>query len=494
MNMNHPTATSPARITLLLFSLLCLCLTSCKDYDPLVEDWRGNLPAPTSADETFGGGEGTAASPYIIASPQHLAQLASNVNAGISNYEGKTFRLSNDIILSGFEWTPIGISMRLSFRGSFDGGGHAVRGMSIKRWKGENVGLFGFLHNATVSNLTVEGDISAAYENCAMIAGVANASTFTSCKAEGTIEHLESNGEFYSEAVGGICGKANTSAVFRDCENAAYAESLIYAAYAGGICGRMTQPDYATKGYIFENCRNSGNLQASYCGGICGWLDDNFAQDGDSPYMLSITRCTNTGTVISPRCAGGILGGTSLLQIYQQPGEAGSGDFDEFLENNKPYLAALIDQCRNSGKITSFAGKQYAYLAGIAAYAMCAHITNSYSDGIIECPEGKKSFKAGLVANSVFFNRIEHCYFLTSPSSPSLQLFGSQHFVMNNEVSKRAEIIDCWTDSDATPDTENCNGAVQKFSETAWPTFGAPWASSGSWNGGSPVYPTLSGQ
>ena len=494
MKMKHRTSTPLALFSLLLLSLLALSISSCKDYDPLPlsDEWTGNLPAPTSPDETYGGGEGTADAPYIIATPRHLAQLASNVNAGITNCEGKTFRLANDISLSGYEWTPIGISMRLSFRGTFDGAGHAIRGMSIKRWQGENVGLFGYLHNAAVTNLTVEGDISAAYENCAMIAAVANSSSFTSCKAEGTIEHLEGYGDIYSDAVGGICGTANANAVFRNCENAVDATSLVYTAYAGGICGHMTQPDYTTQGYIFEDCRNSGSLQASYSGGICGWLDDNFAQAGETPFMLTIARCENTGTIISPRYAGGILGGVSLLQIYQQPGDAGSGDFDEFLENNEPYLAALIDQCRNSGKITSFAGKQYAYLAGIAAYAMCVNITNSYSDGVIDCPEGKKSFKAGLVGNSVFFNRIEHCYFLTSPASPSLQLFGSEHFVMNTEVCKRAEIIDCWTDSDATPDTTNCHGAVQRFSATAWPAFGAPWASSGSWNGGSPVYPTLS--
>ena len=51
---------------------------------------------PTAKFPTTSGGAGTAGSPYLIKTIDDLNKLAADVNSG-TNYEGKYFRLENDL-------------------------------------------------------------------------------------------------------------------------------------------------------------------------------------------------------------------------------------------------------------------------------------------------------------------------------------------------------------------------------------------------------------
>jgi hypothetical protein len=78
----------------------------------------------------FGGGNGTSqVQAYEISTPEQLAQLAYNVNAG-SDYSNKYFKLTADIDLLGKEWTPIGYRFypgaERGFNGIFDGNNKTI--------------------------------------------------------------------------------------------------------------------------------------------------------------------------------------------------------------------------------------------------------------------------------------------------------------------------------------------------------------------------------
>jgi hypothetical protein len=75
-------------------------------------------------------GNGTQANPYLIESPQHLAFLSDMVNAGVSNYQGQYFLLTQDISLSNQSWVPIGDETH-PFKGHFNGGGHMIDSVLI---------------------------------------------------------------------------------------------------------------------------------------------------------------------------------------------------------------------------------------------------------------------------------------------------------------------------------------------------------------------------
>ncbi|MDR1321428.1 MAG: cell wall-binding repeat-containing protein [Gracilibacteraceae bacterium] len=112
----------------------------------------------------FAGGSGTSADPYTIADAAQLGLFRDAVNAGTS-YAGKHIALSEDIDISGEDWTPIGsanapTATALKFAGSFDGGGHTVSGLTIGAEDDPasllNAGFFAILANtATVKNLSL---------------------------------------------------------------------------------------------------------------------------------------------------------------------------------------------------------------------------------------------------------------------------------------------------------------------------------------------------
>ena len=128
-------------------------------------------------DGKFGGGSGSWYDPYLINNAQQLADLAYLVNEG-KYYKKKYFKLTTDITLndnvlnadgtpntSGTfrEWTPIGEFGSVwddDFMGTFDGCGHTIRGLYIKKTAGDQerlyLGLFGSIKNATLKNINLE--------------------------------------------------------------------------------------------------------------------------------------------------------------------------------------------------------------------------------------------------------------------------------------------------------------------------------------------------
>ena len=122
--------------------------------------WNGTLieePVVSTSDENI----------YEIYNPTQLAWLAAAVNGGLpesravapQSFEGKTFKLMNDIDLGGHEWTPISMSKNLAagetFRGTFDGNYKTIYGLNVNQK--EVAGLFGYIYAATIKDLTVEG-------------------------------------------------------------------------------------------------------------------------------------------------------------------------------------------------------------------------------------------------------------------------------------------------------------------------------------------------
>lgn len=117
-----------------------------------------------------------------IATEEDLRMLAAGVNNGIYTYEGETVTLKNDVALTG-AWTPIGNGSSGSsstgvFRGTFEGGGHTVSGLSIDTSQltsseagMPSAGLFGAV-NGTIRNLNVEGTIRLAGTDNGYVGGI----------------------------------------------------------------------------------------------------------------------------------------------------------------------------------------------------------------------------------------------------------------------------------------------------------------------------------
>lgn len=196
---------------------------------------------------------------YLISSGEDLKCFANEV------YNNPTIkgRLTSCINLGNLEWEPI-----RSFEGIFDGGGHTISNMSITQM-GDDCGFFYSLTNATVKNLTIEGNI------------------------------VEDTGNAWE--VGGIAALADNSTI-QNCTSKV--NITCQASHAGGIVGNS-----AMGTTTIERCSNYGNITRTgdgyvTVGGIIGTIE------GADEVIL--TDCYNKGNISdvdNSDCSGGIIGG-----------------------------------------------------------------------------------------------------------------------------------------------------------------------------------------
>ena len=91
---------------------------------------------------------------YTVYNANGLMNVAELVNGGKTDIN---ITLDTDIDLTGKDWTPIGTDYDNSYKGTFDGGGHTITGLTFTT-NDEYVGLFGYLNRAgTVKNVVMEG-------------------------------------------------------------------------------------------------------------------------------------------------------------------------------------------------------------------------------------------------------------------------------------------------------------------------------------------------
>jgi len=117
--------------------------------------------------------ENTEHAEWTISTAAELAALAEIVNrtwGGIPeayNFAGKTIRLTKNIDLSEYDnWVPIGGFRKFeglhcpdvyAFSGTFDGGGFVISNLTVNRPDISYQGLFGYIVNATIKNVRLEG-------------------------------------------------------------------------------------------------------------------------------------------------------------------------------------------------------------------------------------------------------------------------------------------------------------------------------------------------
>ena len=91
---------------------------------------------------------------YTVTSADGLINVAELVNGGKTDIN---ITLGKNIDLTGKGWTPIGTNYEKRYKGTFDGRGHTIKGLTVTT-NDQFVGLFGYLDKAgTVKNVVMEG-------------------------------------------------------------------------------------------------------------------------------------------------------------------------------------------------------------------------------------------------------------------------------------------------------------------------------------------------
>ena len=130
---------------------------------------------------------------YVISGASDLAQLAANVNSGIS-YENKYFKQTVNIHLNNHDWMPIGTTTN-PLRANYDGGGYEIIDLkaNVTQQNG-NSGLFGYADgNIVIKNIHVSGDVKSKYKAGGICGGMSKYEATTTgvisgCSFKGSVE------------------------------------------------------------------------------------------------------------------------------------------------------------------------------------------------------------------------------------------------------------------------------------------------------------------
>ena len=269
-----------------------------------------------------------------ISDEESLFWFAEQVNVGGNTFAGKTVSLAADITLTA-EWTPVGVSVANSFKGTFDGKNHKITGLNVSG--SEYVGLIGVLDGGTVKNVQFASvDVSGGTDAGTAVGRIINGGTVDNVKVlSGTVSG--------SKRVGGVVGSIKACGTVKNCENAAKVEASTYN--VGGIVGAAYYTETGKEMYITD-CRNTADITSAGvgAGGIVGLSCANVSGNtntgavkgkevggivGEQKTYGSVTGNTNSGAVTNTGTGtdnwgtGGIIGwlryhGTSENSAYPQ--------------------------------------------------------------------------------------------------------------------------------------------------------------------------------
>ena len=163
---------------------------------------------------------------YTVTSADGLINIAKLVNGGKSDIN---ITLDTDIDLTGKDWTPIGTNYENRYKGTFDGRGHTIKGLTVTT-NDQFVGLFGYLDRAgTVKNVVME-DIQITSNHVLMsgnTGGVVGSSwgTIENCSVSGSVSG--------TNCVGGVVGGQKAGSII-GCSSSATVKGT---RYVGGVAG-----------------------------------------------------------------------------------------------------------------------------------------------------------------------------------------------------------------------------------------------------------------
>ena len=193
---------------------------------------------------------------YTVYNADGLLNVAKLVNGGKTDIN---ITLDTDIDLTGKGWTPIGTSFDNSYKGTFDGGGHTITGLTVTT-NDQFVGLFGYLNRAgTVKNVVMEGIQITSNHMFGCTGGVVGYSwgTIENCSVSGSVSG--------TDCVGGVVGSQKAGSIIGCCTSATVKGTHYVGGVAGEKWGTMTAC-YAT-GNVTLEIASQKNL---YGGGVVG--------------------------------------------------------------------------------------------------------------------------------------------------------------------------------------------------------------------------------
>lgn len=256
--------------------------------------------------DRFAGGDGTAVSPYQIASAEQLVVLGSDPNLW-----DKHFVLIRDLDMARIEPNtirPIGDSQVEAFTGVFDGQGHVISHLRIVRPDASWVGLFGLvgrpfegpsedaaghIRNLRLTDVLIQGNYAVGG-----LAGALGSGSIRNCSVTGTVAG--------KDTVGGLAGWA--TGLIESCSATVQIHSIErVGGLVGGVGLEQSIVHCSTSGHVHGE-RWVGGLIGECSGTImvCGIHD--FSSASELVALTQIVQCRSDCSVRGTEAVGGLIG------------------------------------------------------------------------------------------------------------------------------------------------------------------------------------------
>ncbi len=240
---------------------------------------------------------------FEISTPEQLIHLSQNfdttkpANEGVTGqWRVQSFVLKNDINLGGCNFTPIGDDgidsmVDFPFGGTFDGAGHAIRGL-VSEGAGAR-GLFATSTGATLTNLRlIDVSILSSNYDAGGLVGFPSSTTMSQVSVSGTVSGPRAVGGVAGSPQGGTKVRFSVSTVDVSVTGAS-------TAWAGGLAGFISG---STASVDDSYARGSvgGTNAASFKGGLLGEVS----------VSATVDRTYSAAAVSGPGTLGGLVART----------------------------------------------------------------------------------------------------------------------------------------------------------------------------------------
>lgn len=171
------------------------------------------------ANGLFRGGTGTEQDPYLVEDAADLFMVASHYSGEMYQGVNYSYLQVQDIDLVGENFKPIGdISQGPPFMGNYDGGGYAIKNLSINNETSTGLGLFGMVSGSILRNIKIVGaNIVGTGNNqrIGLLAGTCDGANIENCQLEGNL-----SSDIETATIGGIAGAAINAELYNCLINA----------------------------------------------------------------------------------------------------------------------------------------------------------------------------------------------------------------------------------------------------------------------------------
>ena len=299
---------------------------------------------------SFSKGEGTSENPFQIESLSDLEKLQYT-----TYYWDSYFIQTQDIEASatsgwnsGDGFSPVGDSTT-QFTGTYDGDGHTISGLKIKRDSASTIGMFGYTLGSNIANLgLIDVDITGKNIVGGLVGLCHSGSSVLDCFVSGTINGIG--------GVGGLLGSNNNASSIENCYSSANVNGELYV---GGLIG-------ASNNSVIQNCFAMGNVVGNaYSGGLIGANSTNIIQS-----------CYSTGSVNGSINIGGLVGynyQSSVENSYSMASVIGVGNVGGLLGNN--FDASTVENSYSCGSVIGSVT-----VGGLVGFNDASSVSNSFWD------------------------------------------------------------------------------------------------------------------